>query len=86
MARLREKGNGPPELEKVPTGISGLDEITGGGLPKGRPTLLCGTAGAGKTVLAMEFLVRGCLDYQEPGIFMAPSILFVLRLPRSRCT
>ena len=58
-------------LEKSPTGISGLDEITGGGLPKGRPTLICGSAGCGKTLLAMEFVVRGALQYGEPGVFMA---------------
>jgi circadian clock protein KaiC len=59
------------ELPKVPTGIQGLDEITGGGLPKGRPTLICGSAGCGKTLLAMEFLVRGATQYDEPGVFMA---------------
>jgi circadian clock protein KaiC len=58
-------------LAKTPTGIEGLDEITGGGLPKGRPTLLCGAAGCGKTLLAMEFLVRGATRYGEPGVFMA---------------
>jgi circadian clock protein KaiC len=58
-------------LEKSPTGIGGLDEITGGGLPKGRPTLICGSAGCGKTLLAMEFVVRGALQYGEPGVFMA---------------
>src|SRR5512140_1151201 len=58
-------------LEKTPTGISGLDEITGGGLPLGRPTLLCGGAGCGKTLLAMEFLVRGAVESGEPGVFMA---------------
>ena len=57
-------------LTKCPTGIQGLDEITGGGLPKGRPTLVCGSAGCGKTVLAMEFLLRGALQYNEPGVFM----------------
>lgn len=57
-------------LEKCPTGIKGLDEITKGGLPKGRPTLLCGCAGSGKTLFAMEFLMRGAMDYQEPGVFM----------------
>ena len=57
-------------LEKCPTGIKGLDEITRGGLPKGRPTLICGSAGCGKTLFAMEFLVRGALDYKEPGVFM----------------
>src|SRR5512135_1381354 len=58
-------------LPKCPTGIRGLDEITGGGLPKGRPTLVCGGAGSGKTLLAMEFLVRGVMQYDEPGVFMA---------------
>ncbi len=58
-------------LEKSPTGIQGLDEITGGGLPSGRPTLVCGAAGCGKTLLAMEFLVRGATQYNEPGVFMS---------------
>ena len=58
-------------LSKAPTGIQGLDEITGGGLPKGRPTLICGSAGCGKTLLAMEFLVRGATQFNEPGVFMA---------------
>ncbi|MCK9685097.1 circadian clock protein KaiC [Scleromatobacter humisilvae] len=57
-------------LPKAPTGIQGLDEITGGGLPRGRPTLLCGSAGSGKTMLAAEFLVHGALQYDEPGVFM----------------
>jgi circadian clock protein KaiC len=60
-----------PQLPKSPTGIQGLDEITGGGLPKGRPTLVCGGAGCGKTLLAMEFLVRGATQFNEPGVFMA---------------
>src|SRR4051794_18465349 len=58
-------------LPKSKTGISGLDEITGGGLPKGRPTLVCGGPGCGKTMLAMEFLVRGATEFQEPGVFMS---------------
>src|SRR5882724_7057358 len=58
-------------LPKVPTGIPGLDEITGGGFPKGRPTLVCGAAGCGKTLLAMEFLVRGVTEFDEPGAFIA---------------
>src|SRR5258706_7010228 len=58
-------------LPKAPTGIIGLDEITGGGLPKGRPALVCGSAGCGKTLLAMEFLVRGAMSYNEPGVFVA---------------
>ncbi len=57
-------------LEKCMTGIKGLDEITKGGLPKGRPTLICGSAGCGKTLFAMEFLMRGAMDYGEPGVFM----------------
>ena len=59
------------QLPKSPTGIQGFDEITGGGLPKGRPTLICGSAGCGKTLLAMEFLVRGARQFNEPGVFMA---------------
>jgi circadian clock protein KaiC len=58
-------------LPKCPTGIQGLDEITGGGLPRGRPTLVCGSAGCGKTLLAAEFLVRGAVQFDEPGVFMA---------------
>ena len=58
-------------LPKAPTGILGLDEITGGGLPRGRPTLICGGAGCGKTLFAMEFLVRGATEYGEPGVFIA---------------
>jgi circadian clock protein KaiC len=60
-----------PQLKKAPTGIVGFDDITRGGLPKGRPTLVCGGAGSGKTLLAMEFLVRGALLFDEPGVFMA---------------
>jgi circadian clock protein KaiC len=58
-------------LPKCPTGIQGLDEITDGGLPRGRPTLVCGGAGCGKTLLAMEFLVRGAVEFDEPGVLMA---------------
>ena len=58
-------------LLKTPTGIKGLDEITGGGLPQGRPTLVCGGTGCGKTLLAMEFLVRGATQFGEPGVFMS---------------
>lgn len=58
-------------LPKAPTSIIGLDEITGGGLPKGRPTLVCGGAGCGKTLFAMEFLVRGATEYNEPGVFIS---------------
>ena len=58
------------QLPRCPTGIQGLDEITGGGLPRGRPTLVCGGAGCGKTLLAAEFLVRGAVQFAEPGICM----------------
>ena len=59
-----------PTLPKSPTGITGLVEITGGGLPRGRPTLVGGAAGCGKTLLALEFLVRGATQLGEPGVFM----------------
>ena len=58
-------------LPKSPTGIPGMDEITGGGLPTGRPTLVAGSAGCGKTLFAMEFLVNGAMHYDEPGVFIA---------------
>src|SRR3954453_17982743 len=57
--------------EKAPTGITGFDEITGGGLPRGRPTLVTGAAGSGKTLFGVEFLVRGARDHGEPGVLMA---------------
>lgn len=60
-----------PLLEKAATGIDGFDEITGGGLPKGRPTLLCGGAGCGKTLFSLHFLVRGAVEFDEPGVFIA---------------
>jgi circadian clock protein KaiC len=59
------------DLPKAASGIQGLDEITAGGLPRGRPTLVCGGAGSGKTLLAMEFLVRGATQHGEPGVFLA---------------
>jgi circadian clock protein KaiC len=78
MARHRkpdEMGTGGaargPALPKSPSGIRGLDEVTGGGLPSGRPTLVCGGPGCGKTLFAAEFLVRGAIDYGEPGVFIA---------------
>ena len=58
-------------LPKTPTGITGLDEITGGGIPQGRPTLVCGEAGCGKTLMSIEFIVRGATEFNEPGVFMA---------------
>ncbi len=59
------------QLPKTLTGITGLDEITGGGLPTGRPTLICGEAGCGKTLMSLEFIVRGATEFNEPGVFMA---------------
>jgi circadian clock protein KaiC len=71
MAKKNNKQPIPSStLPKSPTGIQGLDEITGGGLPTARPTLVCGSAGCGKTMLAMEFLVRGATEFDEPGVFM----------------
>ncbi|WP_183565028.1 circadian clock protein KaiC [Mucilaginibacter sp. SP1R1] len=58
-------------LPKTSTGITGLDEITSGGLPKGRPTLICGEAGCGKTLMSLEFIIRGATEFNEPGVFMA---------------
>lgn len=58
-------------VPKSPTGIQGLDEITGGGLPRGRPTLICGGPGCGKTILSMEFLMNGARRFGEPGVFMS---------------
>ena len=60
-----------PQLPKSPTGITGFDEITGGGLPTGRPTLVCGGAGCGKTVFGIAFLVNGATRYAEPGVLMS---------------
>ncbi len=71
MAKAIAKTPSTRGLAKAPTGVQGLDEITGGGLPRGRPTLVCGSAGCGKTLLAMEFLVRGATQLGEPGVFMA---------------
>jgi circadian clock protein KaiC len=65
------RGSTSGSLPKAPTGIAGLDEITGGGLPRARTTLVCGGPGCGKTLLAMEFLVHGARDYGEPGVFVA---------------
>jgi circadian clock protein KaiC len=75
-AKPEAKTNGHPataraSLEKVPSGIRGLDEITGGGLPKGRTALVCGGPGAGKTLLGLEFLVRGATQFNEPGVCLA---------------
>ena len=69
IKKKTEPGN--MNLLKTPTGIQGFDEITNGGLPKGRPTLVCGGAGCGKTLFGMEFLVRGATQFNEPGVFMS---------------
>ncbi|MGZ6221062.1 MAG: circadian clock protein KaiC [Syntrophales bacterium] len=71
MAKVKNNVNALEGLPKCQTGIRGLDEITDGGIPKGRPTLVCGSAGCGKTLFAMEFLVRGAVQYNEPGVFMS---------------
>jgi circadian clock protein KaiC len=79
MPRVRRKGVGDGRrtrvagnpVPKAPTGIQGLDEITGGGLPRGRPTLICGGPGCGKTLLSMEFLLNGARRFSEPGVFLS---------------
>jgi len=71
VTHSRRPRSKPIGLQKEPTGISGFDEITRGGVPKGRPTLICGGAGAGKTLFAMEFLIRGATLFNEPGVFMS---------------
>jgi len=71
MPSPKLKGDVPRRaLAKAPTGIQGLDELTGGGLPKGRVSLVCGKAGCGKSLLGMEFLVHGAVEYGEPGVCM----------------
>ena len=75
-ARLAKKSLKAPagrgrSLSKAPSGIEGLDDLTGGGLPRGRTTLVCGGPGCGKTLLATEFLVRGATEFGEPGVFMS---------------
>jgi len=67
----KRPASGPMPLKKCPTGILGLDEITGGGLPRGRTTIVCGGPGCGKTMLGVEFLVRGAMKFNEPGVLMA---------------
>ncbi len=64
-------GQSFPPLPKTKTGISGLDEVTNGGLPTGRPTLVCGDAGCGKTLMSIEFIIRGAMEFNEPGVFIA---------------
>jgi circadian clock protein KaiC len=71
-SKVRQNGNEKPlpKLEKALTGITGFDQITRGGLPQGRPTIVCGGPGCGKTMFAMEFLVRGATEFNEPGVLM----------------
>jgi circadian clock protein KaiC len=73
MTKIKKTEHGTSNnfLLKSPTGIQGFDEITAGGLPKGRPTLVCGGAGCGKTLFGIEFLVRGATQYNEPGVLMS---------------
>jgi len=70
MQHSANSGAAARAIPKSPTGIQGLDEITHGGLPKGRPTLICGGAGSGKTLLATSFLVHGAEQFGEPGVLM----------------
>src|SRR5688572_11516119 len=70
-ANDRTVGSPTAGLGKVPTGIRGFDELTGGGLPAGRPTLVTGGAGSGKTLFGLEFLVRGAQGLDEPGVLLA---------------
>jgi circadian clock protein KaiC len=71
MSTHPTRGKDLSRLAKAPTGITGFDEITGGGVPRGRPTLVSGGAGCGKTLFSMEFLVRGATEFAEPGLFMS---------------
>jgi len=68
---MKHSKSSPNSPTKTPTGIEGFDQITGGGMPRGRTTLLSGGPGSGKTIFALQFLVRGARDYKEPGIFVA---------------
>ena len=70
MAKSKASAPKLAHLQKAPTGIAGLDSITHGGLPRGRPTLVCGGAGCGKSMFACEFLVRGAIQFNEPGVLM----------------
>ena len=67
----KTKANNPNRLNKCPTGIKGFDQITEGGLPKNRITLISGSAGSGKTLFGIDFLIKGATHYNEPGICMS---------------
>src|SRR5690349_12767581 len=69
-ASPKKKPRALPALAKAPTGIAGFDDVTAGGVPAGRPTLVCGSAGCGKSLFAVEFLIRGALEYGEHGVLM----------------
>src|ERR1700735_352640 len=69
--RIEGTGLQPSSLPKAPTGIPGLDEVSFGGLPRGRTTIVCGGPGCGKTMLGMEFLVRGIEEFGEPGVLLS---------------
>jgi circadian clock protein KaiC len=71
MRHDRQRSSAATGITKAKTGIAGLDEITHGGLPAGRPTLICGSAGCGKTLFGMEFLIRGAVEHGEPGVFVS---------------
>ena len=71
MTTKRHSSRSLSGLAKCPTGVGGFDEVTMGGLPKGRTALICGGAGCGKTLFSMEFLVRGAEQFNEPGVFLA---------------
>lgn len=71
MAKSKNKTQDTFSFPKTPTGVEGLDEITEGGFPKGRPTLVCGGAGCGKTLLSMQFLIKGITEFDENGVFMS---------------
>jgi circadian clock protein KaiC len=66
-----DRSSNATRLRKAPTGIAGFDDISGGGLPRGRTTLLVGGSGSGKTIFSLQFLVNGARSYREPGIFVA---------------
>lgn len=70
-SRAAAKTSKIPLLDKCPSGIRGFDQVTAGGLPRGRPTLICGGPGCGKTVFSLEFLIRGIVDHGEPGVFVS---------------
>lgn len=71
MRKKKVKPTFSNEIAKAPTGIKGFDEITFGGIPRGRPTLICGNTGCGKTLMALEILIRGAVEFNEPGVFFA---------------